>query len=76
MLAFEPLSERSAVMANAAFGRTDLILFLGAALALCLAKEMLFRRKRKRVASRLTANLFPGRGILLILSAAPATDHM
>jgi hypothetical protein len=34
------------VVANAAFGRTDLILFLGAALALWLATEMLFKRKR------------------------------
>jgi len=33
-------------VANATFGRTELILLLGAALALWIATEMLFRRKK------------------------------
>src|SRR5216683_3693060 len=34
------------IVANATFGRTELILLLGAALALWIATEMLFRRKK------------------------------
>ena len=45
-LAFEPPSEGSWIVANATFGRTELILLLGAALALWIATEMLFRRKK------------------------------